>query len=89
MLFVPFGDGWFRAIAWDRSREEVPLSEPVTGDEIRRSFRRIAGDDFGMEEPRWSTRFLSERRQARSYRKGACSSRATPPTCTPRSGARA
>jgi 2-polyprenyl-6-methoxyphenol hydroxylase-like FAD-dependent oxidoreductase len=70
VLFVPFGDGWFRAIAWDRSREEVPLSEPVTGDEIRRSFRRIAGDDFGMEEPRWSTRFLSERRQARHYRKG-------------------
>ena len=70
VLFVPFGDGWFRAIAWDRSREEVPLSEPVTGDEMRRSFRRIAGDDFGMDEPRWSTRFLSERRQARSYRKG-------------------
>jgi 2-polyprenyl-6-methoxyphenol hydroxylase-like FAD-dependent oxidoreductase len=70
VLFVPFGDGWFRAIAWDRRREQVPLDEPVTVEELRESFRRIAGDDFGMGEPRWSTRFLSERRQARTYRKG-------------------
>jgi len=70
VLFVPFGDGWFRAIAWDRSREDVPLAEPVTVDELRGAFRRIAGDDYGMGEPRWSTRFLSERRQARHYRAG-------------------
>ena len=25
VLFVPFGDGWFRAIAWDRLREQAPL----------------------------------------------------------------
>src|SRR4051812_46190094 len=30
VLFVPFGDGWFRAIVWDRTREDVPLDEPVT-----------------------------------------------------------
>ena len=70
VLFVPFGDGWFRAISWDRSREEVPLDEPITVEELRDSFRRIAGDDFGMGEPRWSTRFLSERRQAARYRVG-------------------
>src|SRR5688572_3513146 len=29
-LFVPFGDAWFRAIIWDRDRENVPLDEPVT-----------------------------------------------------------
>jgi hypothetical protein len=68
VIFVPFGDGWFRAIAWDRSRDRVPLDEPVTADELRSAFRRIAGDDFGMGEPRWRTRFLSERRQARQYR---------------------
>jgi len=70
VLFVPFGDGVFRAIAWDRLREQAPLSEPVTLDEIRAAFSRIAGDDFGMTEMRWSSRFLSERRQARHYRKG-------------------
>ena len=58
VLFIPFGDGWFRAIAWDRLREQAPLAEPVTLDEIRDAFRRIAGEDFGMGETRWSTRFL-------------------------------
>jgi 2-polyprenyl-6-methoxyphenol hydroxylase-like FAD-dependent oxidoreductase len=69
-LLIPFGDGWFRAIVWDRLREQAALSEPVTLDEIRDSFNRIAGHDFGMTEMRWSSRFLSERRQARHYRKG-------------------
>jgi 2-polyprenyl-6-methoxyphenol hydroxylase-like FAD-dependent oxidoreductase len=70
VLLIPFGDGWFRAIAWDRLREQAPLSEPVTLEEIRDSFGRIARHDFGMTEMRWSSRFLSERRQARHYRKG-------------------
>ena len=69
-LFVPFGDAWFRAIIWDRDREGVPLDEPITLAELQESFRRIAGDDYGMQEPRWRTRFLSERRQARHYRVG-------------------
>jgi 2-polyprenyl-6-methoxyphenol hydroxylase-like FAD-dependent oxidoreductase len=68
VLLVPFGDGWFRAIAWDRLREQAPLDAPVTEDEIRSAFVRIAGEDFGMTEMRWSSRFLSERRQARRYR---------------------
>jgi 2-polyprenyl-6-methoxyphenol hydroxylase-like FAD-dependent oxidoreductase len=70
VLLIPFGDGWFRAIAWDRLREQAPLAEPVTLEEIRDSFCRVAGHDFGMTEMRWSSRFLSERRQARHYRKG-------------------
>lgn len=70
VLLIPFGDGWFRAIAWDRLREQAPLAEPVTLDEIRDSFNRIAGHDFGMTEMRWSSRFLSERKQARHYRAG-------------------
>jgi 2-polyprenyl-6-methoxyphenol hydroxylase-like FAD-dependent oxidoreductase len=70
VLVIPFGDGWFRAIAWDRLREQAPLTEPVTQEEIRDSFLRIAGEDFGMTDMRWSSRFLSERRQARHYRAG-------------------
>ena len=70
VLMIPFGDGWFRAIAWDRLREQAPLRQPVTLDEIRDSFTRIAGDDYGMTEMRWSSRFLSERRQAAHYRAG-------------------
>ena len=70
VLLIPFGDGWFRAIAWDRLREQAPLTEPVSVDEIRSSFRRIADGDYGMSDMRWSSRFLSERRQARHYRAG-------------------
>ncbi|WP_285686851.1 FAD-dependent oxidoreductase [Actinoplanes sp. NBRC 103695] len=70
VIIVPFGDGWFRAIAWDRKRDRVPLSEPVTDDEMRDAFHRIAGGDLGMGEPRWTSRFLSERRQASRYRAG-------------------
>jgi 2-polyprenyl-6-methoxyphenol hydroxylase-like FAD-dependent oxidoreductase len=70
VLMIPFGDGWFRAIAWNRLREQAPLSEPVTLDEIRDAFLRIAGDDRGMTEMRWSSRFLSERKQAERYRSG-------------------
>jgi 2-polyprenyl-6-methoxyphenol hydroxylase-like FAD-dependent oxidoreductase len=70
VISVPFGDGWFRVIAWDRRRDRVPLTEPVTHAEMRDAFRRIAGGDLGMGEPRWSSRFLSERRQAARYRSG-------------------
>ncbi len=70
VLVLPFGDGWYRAIAWDRRREHEPLSEPVTAAQIRDAIGRIAGEDFGLSEMRWSSRFLSERRQARHYRVG-------------------
>jgi 2-polyprenyl-6-methoxyphenol hydroxylase-like FAD-dependent oxidoreductase len=70
VLMIPFGDGWFRAIAWDRLREQAPLKEPVTIDEIRDSFHRIADEDYGMTDMRWSSRFLSERKQAERYRAG-------------------
>jgi 2-polyprenyl-6-methoxyphenol hydroxylase-like FAD-dependent oxidoreductase len=69
-VVVPFGDGWFRVIVWDRRRERVPMDEPVTEAELRDALHRIAGTDLGMGAPRWTTRFLSERRQAQRYRVG-------------------
>jgi 2-polyprenyl-6-methoxyphenol hydroxylase-like FAD-dependent oxidoreductase len=70
VIVVPFGDGWFRAIAWDRLREQTALDGPLRLEEMRGAFERIAGTDFGMTEQRWSSRFLSERRQARHYSVG-------------------
>lgn len=70
MLLPAFGDGWYRAVIWDRRRERVPLQQPVSVDEVGDSMRRIAGVDLGLGEMRWSTRFLSERRQADRYRVG-------------------
>jgi len=70
VIVVPFGDGWFRAIAWDRLREQTALDVPLRLEEMQGAFERIAGTDFDMTEQRWSSRFLSERRQARHYRVG-------------------
>jgi flavin-dependent dehydrogenase len=70
VLLPPYGDGWYRATIWDRTRQGVPLDQPVGIDEVRDSVRRIAGDDLDLAELGWSTRFLSERRQAESYRVG-------------------
>jgi 2-polyprenyl-6-methoxyphenol hydroxylase-like FAD-dependent oxidoreductase len=70
VVVIPFGDGWFRAIAWDRLREQAPMNEPVALEEMRDAFVRIAFQDFGMTDMRWSSRFLSERKQARHYRAG-------------------
>jgi 2-polyprenyl-6-methoxyphenol hydroxylase-like FAD-dependent oxidoreductase len=70
VLLPPFGDGWYRAVIWDREREHVPIDEPLGIEEVRQSLQRIAGTDFGLPDMRWSTRFLSERRQAASYRVG-------------------
>jgi 2-polyprenyl-6-methoxyphenol hydroxylase-like FAD-dependent oxidoreductase len=70
VLLPPYGDGWYRATIWDRTRQGVPLDEPVDIEEVRDSVRRIAGDDLDLAELGWSTRFLSERRQARRYRVG-------------------
>ncbi|MCF6476400.1 hypothetical protein FAF44_49890 [Nonomuraea sp. MG754425] len=69
-LLPPYGDGWFRATIWDRTGQHLPIDQPVDIEEVRDSLRRIAGDDLGLAEMSWSTRFLSERRQARAYRVG-------------------
>lgn len=70
LVLPPFGDGWHRAVIWDRTRQDVPLDEPLDIAEVEESMRRITGEDFGVREMRWSTRFLSERRQADRYRVG-------------------
>ena len=43
VIVVPFGEGWYRAIAWDRSREHTPLATPLPIEEMRDAFARIVG----------------------------------------------
>lgn len=70
LAFVaPFGDGWYRVLAWDRTNLR-PDSDPVGIDEIRAITRRALGTDFGMHDPRWLSRFHSDERQAPRYRVG-------------------
>jgi 2-polyprenyl-6-methoxyphenol hydroxylase-like FAD-dependent oxidoreductase len=68
-FIAPFGDGWYRFIGWQGDRD-VSEDEPVDLDEVRSIARATLGDDFGMREPRFLSRFHSDERQAPTYRKG-------------------
>ncbi|MFF8652452.1 FAD-dependent monooxygenase [Streptomyces griseoluteus] len=68
-LVVPFGDGWFRVMAWNRHHQR-PDGAPVSLDEVREVAWRALGSDFGMGDPRWLSRFHSDERQSPRYRVG-------------------
>lgn len=66
-FLVPFGDGWHRFIGWSGERDP---DEPVDLDEIRDLARATLGDDHGMHEVRYASRFAADERQATTYRAG-------------------
>ncbi|MFF4220657.1 FAD-dependent monooxygenase [Streptomyces nondiastaticus] len=68
-LLVPFGDGYYRAIAWVRG-SDLPSSAPVDFEELKAVTRAAFGTDFGMHDPRWTSRFHSDERQVPHYRAG-------------------
>lgn len=68
-FLAPFGDGWYRVIAWNR-RHRAPDSEPVDMAELREVTRRALGTDHGMRDPRWTSRLRSDERQVPRYRVG-------------------
>jgi 2-polyprenyl-6-methoxyphenol hydroxylase-like FAD-dependent oxidoreductase len=68
-LIVPFGDGWYRVIAWD-VHNQPPEDTPVSLAEVSEAIRRAIGTDYGMHDPRWLSRFHSDERQVPSYREG-------------------
>ncbi|MDO9379654.1 MAG: FAD-dependent oxidoreductase [Nocardioidaceae bacterium] len=68
-FLAPFGDGWFRVIAWDhavQADDHAPLDE----EDVRETVRRAFGTDHGWGEVRWSSRFHSDERQVPTYRVG-------------------
>ncbi|WP_306205222.1 FAD-dependent monooxygenase [Actinoplanes sp. RD1] len=60
----PVGGGFFRVI--------VPAGPTVTAtiEDFRHQLRAIAGTDFGVHSPRWTSRFGDATRLASSYRAG-------------------
>jgi len=56
-------------IAWDK-HHPLPDDAPVDFDELRATMRRALGTDFGMHDPRWTSRFHSDERQVPQYRSG-------------------
>ncbi|SEM28178.1 2-polyprenyl-6-methoxyphenol hydroxylase [Stigmatella aurantiaca] len=71
LMVAPLGDGLHhRLVVMAADRMQVPLSEPVTVEELERSVRHIAGTSFGLKSPLWLSRFGNETRQAVAYRTG-------------------
>ncbi|MGW2179195.1 FAD-dependent monooxygenase [Streptomyces sp. NPDC001732] len=68
-FIVPFGDGWYRVMGWDRTHQPAD-SDPVDLDEMREITRRALGTDYGMHDARWISRFHSDERQVPAYRTG-------------------
>ncbi|GAA2336248.1 FAD-dependent monooxygenase [Streptomyces kunmingensis] len=68
-FIAPFGDGYYRVIGWNRSRD-VADSEPLDLDEVKEIARLALGRDYGMHDARWMSRFHSDERQAPHYRVG-------------------
>jgi 2-polyprenyl-6-methoxyphenol hydroxylase-like FAD-dependent oxidoreductase len=70
LLIFPFLDGRYRVVVYDFARADVGVDEPVTLEEIREAMIRVIGDDLGIRDPSWLSRFRPEERQASSYRDG-------------------
>ncbi|MBO1334022.1 FAD-dependent monooxygenase [Streptomyces sp. VRA16 Mangrove soil] len=68
-FIAPFGDGYYRVIAWNRAHD-VPDTDPLDLDEVRATAKLALGRDYGMHEARWMSRFHSDERQAPAYRVG-------------------
>ncbi|EME99489.1 FAD-binding monooxygenase protein [Streptomyces mobaraensis NBRC 13819 = DSM 40847] len=66
---VPFGDGWFRIIAWRRGTR-LPTDAPVDLEDLKGVTRALFGTDFGVHDARWTSRFHSDERQVPRYRDG-------------------
>jgi hypothetical protein len=70
-MLVPLGDGvHHRIVVVSPGRQHVPLSEPVTLEELAGAVREVVGTDFGMHSPMWLSRFGNETRHASRYREG-------------------
>ena len=68
-FLAPFGGDWYRFIGWDEGLD--PGGDgPVDLDEVRALARATLGDDHGMAELRFATRFAADERQAPRYRAG-------------------
>lgn len=70
LLVFPFRDGSCRVVLYDYARAGVPVTDPVTLDEVRASLVAITGQDFRPRDLGWSGRYRSESRQVPAYRNG-------------------
>ncbi|MFE5562936.1 monooxygenase [Streptomyces sp. NPDC056544] len=69
VLAVPLDDGLTRFVYIDPERMRTPARVPVTLEEFRTGLARICGSDFGVDRPRWLSRFGNATRLAATYRR--------------------
>ncbi|MEW2530815.1 FAD-dependent monooxygenase [Streptomyces sp. NPDC047071] len=70
LMCVRLPDGVHRFVGHTPEGQRSDPPGEFTFDELRDTVARIAGDDFGMRDPRWLSRFGNATRQAAAYRKG-------------------
>ncbi|GAB7181883.1 FAD-dependent monooxygenase [Kitasatospora sp. Ki12] len=68
-FIAPFGDGWYRVIAWDRNERFEDGTTP-TAEQLTTLVGAILDEDYGLHDVRWSSTFHSDERQAPNYRSG-------------------
>ncbi|GAA2876966.1 monooxygenase [Streptosporangium fragile] len=69
VMIVPLPGGMQRFVGMDPARQDVAGTE-LTFEEFRGTVIRLTGEDFGMRDPVWLSRFGNATRQAVEYRRG-------------------
>lgn len=69
-LLAPYGDEWWRVIAWDERAATMPPDAPVEIEHLISVLRRSHGTCYGLHSPRWTSRFDADERLAPTYRVG-------------------
>ncbi|MFG2994461.1 monooxygenase [Streptomyces sp. NPDC048257] len=70
VLVAPLEGGLTRFVYVDPEGMRTPSQVPVTLEEFRAALVRICGRDFGVDRPRWLSRFGNATRLAAAYRSG-------------------
>ncbi|MEW4427960.1 monooxygenase [Paenibacillus pabuli] len=70
IMIVPVTKELHRVVFIDPDRKSIPKDTPVTLEELRSGMLRVLGDDYGISNPYWMTRFGNATRQADRYREG-------------------
>lgn len=70
VLLAPLGNGIWRFACQSASRMTLPKETPLELRELRETVIEILGDDLGLHDPQWLSRYGDANRVASRYRSG-------------------
>jgi len=70
VLLAPLGNGFWRFACQSASRMTVPKETPLELPELQQTVTEILGDDLGLHDPHWLSRYGDANRVASRYRSG-------------------